>query len=163
MTAGSIHPDLIHPRRCQRRPNGWVHPCPIQLTFGAHARHPPYRLVVQNPRRPSPAGGSLPTYLTQTEAPLAPPPHKISLPFSYPIPPSPKASPVVTTFLAPAVGSVPPRPIVVRGRQRSSQVLELRNCRQRCPIRREDPNHIFFCLCNNQPMSLPLRPALTHR
>ena len=43
-----------------------------------------------NPRGPSPDGRSLPTSLSQIEAPLALPPHKISPQFSYPLPPSPK-------------------------------------------------------------------------
>ena len=60
-----------------------------------------------NPRGPSPSGGSLPKSLTQTEAPLAPLPHKISPLFSYLLLPSPKASPVIPNLPAPALGSVP--------------------------------------------------------
>ena len=54
------------------------------------------------------SGGSLPTSWTQTESPLAPPPHKISLMFSNLLPPFPKSSLVVHTFPSPSVGSVSP-------------------------------------------------------
>ena len=61
-----------------------------------------------NPRGSSTTGGSLHTSLTKTEAPLAPPPHKISPPLSYPLPPSPKASQVIPIFPTTDVSSVPP-------------------------------------------------------
>ena len=61
-----------------------------------------------NPQGISPYRESLPTPWTQIEAPLAPPPHKTSLPFTYPLPPSPKYFPVVPIFPALSVGSFPP-------------------------------------------------------
>ena len=62
----------------------------------------------ETPQWPSPSRVSLPTSLTQIESLLAPPPHKISPPFSYPLHPSPKSLPVVPTFPSPSVCSVPP-------------------------------------------------------
>ena len=50
-----------------------------------------------------------------------------------------------------------------RGRQRSSQVLELRDHCQRCPIHREDPTHTFHHLLNNQPMLFPIRIMPVHQ
>ena len=61
-----------------------------------------------NPQGTYPDRGSLPTSRTEIEAPRVPLPHKISPLFSYPLPPSPKASPVIPTLSAPAIGSVPP-------------------------------------------------------
>ena len=48
------------------------------------------------------------TSRTQTEAPLAPPPHKTSLPFSYTLLPFTRSSPSVPIYPTPSGGSVPP-------------------------------------------------------
>ena len=60
------------------------------------------------PRGISPTGGSGPTYCTQTGAPLAPPPHRTSPSFSYPLPTFPIFLPAVPIFPTPSRGSVPP-------------------------------------------------------
>ena len=47
MDAVDIHPDLIQSHHCQIRPNGGVHPWLIPLTFGYHARHLLYFLLLE--------------------------------------------------------------------------------------------------------------------
>ena len=48
MAAGDIHPNLLQSHHFKIRSNGCIHPCPILLTFGAHARHPPHHPVVRH-------------------------------------------------------------------------------------------------------------------
>ena len=47
MVEGNIYADILQSHHFQRRTNDWLHSCPITLTFGAHARHPPLRPVVK--------------------------------------------------------------------------------------------------------------------
>ena len=97
-------PLLPEPPQCVGTP--MFHPVAVWVPCPPSAVPPGGR----NTRGISPARGSLPKSMTQTEVPLAPPPHKISLTLSYLLPPSPKVSSVIPTFLTPSVGSVPPPP-----------------------------------------------------
>ena len=118
-----------------------VHPCPIPLTFGDHARHTPLRPVVkplegflqpgvQNPRIGPKHNHRL--YHHHTKHPRCSPICPLSSPYiRHPSPFSLRPPEVTFHFW----------PIIIGGRQRSSQVPEQRDRRQRCTIRREYPPH----------------------
>ena len=103
MLAGNIHPNPTHPHHCQRPPNGCIHPCTIQLTFGEHDRHPPHLPVAGTLKNISNRGVSahISDPNRSTDCNNSPLLYYMLLPF-------PKYSPVVPSFPTPSVGSFPP-------------------------------------------------------
>ena len=162
LTVGNIYPDLPQYHHFQRCSNGWVHPRPIRMTFGAHACHPLCRPVVKPRDGLLQPGGHYPRLGPKQEHRLhhrnIEPPH-CSLIRSllsqyirhlYQFSPLPLEVPFHC------------RPIVVSGRQRLSQVLELKDHCQRCTILREDSPHLLLRLLDQKLPSLPLCTAPAH-
>ena len=144
-------------------PLQWVgKPASVQLTFGAHGRHPPCRLVVKPRKGLLQPRGQYPCIVPKQEHRFYHchiEPRRCSLIHSLPSQDLHQPSPF---------SPCPPevlfhcRPIVISGRQHSSQLPEQRYRCQRCTIRQEYPPHLLLRILNQQSPLLPLRPALSH-
>ena len=162
LTADDIHSNLLHYHHFQRRPNGWVQPCPITLTSGSHVHYPPHRLVVKPLKGFLQPGGYNP-YLGHKQKhrmhhhhikhPNRSPIRSLSSKYLH------QTSPF---YLRPTEVPLHHWPVVFGRRQCLYQVLERRDRPQMCPIFQEDSPHPFLHILNNQPLSLPFCPAPAH-